>query len=79
MKSCGSDRRMPPIQRTDHDVKLRRRVLNEYRTHTITLREAAQLLDVTYVEMDEIPREDHIPVAVDLPPRLRRPVPRKRR
>jgi predicted HTH domain antitoxin len=47
-------------------VKLQEMVLDQYRKAKITLRQGAELLGITYLEMNELLRENHIPLARDV-------------
>ena len=46
-------------------TKLQDAVLDRYRKRSMTLRQAAEMLGVTYLEMDEILRESGIPLMDD--------------
>lgn len=46
-------------------VKLQESVLEQYRKRKVTLRQAAEMLGVSYWEMDNLLREYHIPLAAD--------------
>jgi hypothetical protein len=46
-------------------VKLQETVLERYRKSQITLRQGAELLGITYLEMNQLLREAHIPLARD--------------
>ncbi|MEK7408727.1 MAG: hypothetical protein AAB225_26985 [Acidobacteriota bacterium] len=48
-------------------IKLQETVLDQYRKGKITLRQGAELLGVTYLEMNELLRENHLPLGRDLP------------
>ena len=47
-------------------VKLQQTVLEQYRKGKITIRQGAELLGITYMEMDELLRENQIPLVSDL-------------
>ena len=53
-------------------VKLKETVLDQYKKGKITLRQGAELLGLTYLEMDELLRENHLPLGRDLSPALGR-------
>lgn len=54
-------------------VKLQQNVLEQYRRGKITIRQGAEILGIPYLEMDELLRENHIPLVSDLSlARLRR-------
>src|SRR5262245_6789804 len=61
-------------------VKLQQTVLEQYRRGKMTIREGAELLGVSYLEMDELLRENRVPLVDDvsllLERRSRRPAPR---
>src|SRR5713226_4351463 len=61
-------------------VKLQQTVLERYRKGKITIREGAELLGISYLEMDELLRENRVPLVDDisllLERRSRRPAPR---
>ena len=44
-------------------VKLQQTVLEQYRRRKSTLRQGAELLGITYWEMNDLLRENHIPLA----------------
>jgi predicted HTH domain antitoxin len=46
-------------------VKMQQSVLEQYRRGKITLRQGAELLGVTYLEMNDLLRENHIPLMRD--------------
>lgn len=52
-------------------VKLQQTVLEQFRRGKITLRQGAELLGMTYVEMNELLREHHIPLMRDVSRALR--------
>lgn len=60
-------------------IKLQDAVLDQYRKRKVTLRQAAELLSVTYLEMDQILRENRIPLADDPNVARRRPKKQRRR
>ena len=47
-------------------VKLQETVLDQYRKGKITLRQGAELLGISYLEMNELLRENHIPLVRDV-------------
>ncbi|HYM09528.1 MAG TPA: UPF0175 family protein [Bryobacterales bacterium] len=47
-------------------VRLEQTVLEKYRRGKITIRQGAELLGVSYLEMDEMLRENHIPLVSDI-------------
>jgi len=60
-------------------VKMRETVLDKYRKSQITLRQGAELLGITYLEMNQLLRENHIPLARDARAAWRRKPPKARR
>ena len=54
-------------------VKLQQTVLERYRRGEITIRQGAELLGVTYLEMDDLLHENRIALMSDLSLALRRP------
>ncbi len=46
-------------------VKLQETVLDQYKKRKMTLRQGAELLGITYWEMNDLLRENHIPLADD--------------
>jgi len=52
-------------------VKLQETVLEQYRKSQITLRQGAELLGITYLEMNDLLREYHLPLAADVATLLR--------
>jgi len=52
-------------------VKLREVVLERYRKGQITLRQGAEMLGITYLEMNDLLREYHLPLAADVATLLR--------
>jgi hypothetical protein len=56
---------MDPVRRVLR-VKRRDRVLEQFRAGRITIRQAAELLGVAYVEMDDILREHRIRLVDDI-------------
>ena len=66
---------MDPIRR----VKLEQTVLAQFRRGQITIRQAAELLGVTYLEMDELLRESNIPLVSGISLALRRAALRRER
>lgn len=46
-------------------VKMQQAVLEQYRRGKITLRQGAELLGITYLEMNELLQENHIPLMKD--------------
>ncbi len=60
-------------------VKLQQTVLEQYRRGKITIRQGAEMLGIPYLDMDDLLRENHIPLVSDLSlARLRRSAARKR-
>ncbi|NWG12891.1 MAG: UPF0175 family protein [Acidobacteria bacterium] len=61
-------------------VKLEKTVLERYRERSMTLRQAADLLGITYPEMDELLRRNQIPLVEEPRVAYRRPLrpPRRR-
>jgi len=53
-------------------VKLQETVLDQYRKGKITVRQGAELLGITYLRMNELLRENHIPLARDIAAAFRR-------
>ena len=53
-------------------VKLQQAVLEQYKKGKITIRQGAELLGITYLEMDELLRENRIPLVSDISLALRR-------
>ena len=53
-------------------VKLQQTVLEQYKKGKITIRQGAELLGITYLEMDELLRENRIPLVSDISLALRR-------
>jgi len=53
-------------------VKLQQPVLEQYRRSQITLRQGAEMLGITYLEMNQLLRENHVPLARDVRAALRR-------
>lgn len=60
-------------------VKLQETVLDQYRKGRITLRQGAELLGITYLRMNELLREHHIPLARDIATAFRRKPKKARR
>jgi len=60
-------------------VKLQQTVLEQYRKGQITLRQGAELLGITYLEMNQLLRENYIPLARDAREALRRKPQKARR
>ncbi len=65
-------------------IKLQQAALEQYKRGKITLRQGAELLGISYWDMNELLRENHIPLVSDLsmaaPPAGTRPAhPRRRR
>ena len=60
-------------------VKLEQTVLEQFRKRKITLRQGAELLGITYLEMNELLREHHIPLISDISSAFRRPRRKTRR
>ncbi len=60
-------------------VKLKEAVLEQYKKGKITIRQGAELLGLTYVEMDDLLRESGVPLVSDLSLALRRPTKKRRR
>ncbi len=59
-------------------VKLEQTVLEQYRKRKITLRQGAELLGISYWEMNDLLRNNHIPLAEDPSTLSRQPKKRKR-
>ena len=63
-------------------VKLQQAVLEQYKRGKITIRQGAELLGISYWDMNELLRENHVPLVSDLsmatPPAAGRPVRRRR-
>ena len=47
-------------------IKLQETVLDQYKKGKITLRQGAELLGITYLDMNELLQENHIPLARDV-------------
>ncbi len=60
-------------------VKLEQTVLAQFRKGQITIRQGAELLGTTYLEMDELLRESNTPLVSDISLALRRAAPRRGR
>jgi len=60
-------------------VKLQQTVLEQFRKGQITIRQGAELLGVTYLEMNELLRENAVPLVADISLALRRAQRRHRR
>ena len=54
-------------------LKLEKSVLERYRERTITLRQAAEMLGITYLGMDEVLRRNQIPLVGEPAAAFRRP------
>lgn len=59
-------------------VKLQQAVLEQFRKGKITIRQGAELLGVTYMEMDDLLRENHIPLVDDVDLAVERAVAREK-
>jgi len=59
-------------------VKLQQTVLEQFRKGKITIRQGAELLGVTYMEMDDLLRENNIPLVDDVDLALERAVTREK-
>jgi predicted HTH domain antitoxin len=53
-------------------VKLQQTVLEQFKKGKLTLRQGAELLGLTYWEMNELLRENHVPLMRDISMALRR-------
>ena len=60
-------------------VKLQQTVLEQYKKGKVTIRQGAELLGITYLEMDELLRENRIPLVSDISLALRRRSSKRRR
>jgi len=60
-------------------VKLQETVLEQYKKSRVTLRQAAEMLGITYLEMNQLLRENHIPLVRDAKAVGRRKRPKVRR
>lgn len=60
-------------------VKMQDTVLEQYRKSRITLRQGAEMLGITYLEMNQLLRENHIPLVRDAKAVGRRKRPKVRR
>ena len=46
-------------------VKMAQAVLEQYRRDKITIRQGAEILGITYMEMNDLLRENHVPLVRD--------------
>ncbi len=60
-------------------MKLQETVLEQYKKGKITIRQGAEMLGLTYWEMDDLLRESQVPLVTDLSIALRRPARKRRR
>ena len=47
-------------------VKMREQVLDQFRKGKLTVRQGAELLGISYMEMNELLRDNHVPLATDI-------------
>ncbi len=60
-------------------AKLQQTVLEQHKRGKITIREGADLLGITYFEMDELLRENQVPLVSEIALALRRHAGKRRR
>ena len=60
-------------------VKLQQTVVEHYRRGKITIRQGAELLGIPYMEMDELLRENQVPLVSEIAAALRRRPGKRRR